>query len=590
MDIAERAAEQCAINTDGPSLNEQTAGTGSPSTSSAESKRLPRDLFATSESVQQVSLEDVEKLYLSLCERSNSQHTLLVMYAPWCSHCKEVEPEVERLAKGLADQSSGVAVVALNCDASAARYFAKNVLGQKYLPAFCVFPKGSKTYYKYKGRNRDANSLLSFLNMVCNQQDDVVWSLQPDSSTAAGGTARSAAAGPSVAAAAGTKWALPLPVQLPGGVKEVGVLPLAGAAVLIAALVALTRTPQPTAAAAGGGALSTPTRTQQLSAQIDSSLRRMAGLMLRLMRARVGLAIADVPDEVPPPTSSNGSAAVAAPPAPAAALPAAPAAAAAIKPDGGAGGRPNGSFGPGGGSSGAPVTIRRGATVAAAVAVAVPAPLHELQEQEQELDVEYQVLPPRHPDVAAPRQQGGATAAAASRLAQPSSWAEVVLRPEARTGTADAVPPGGASPSHTALPSDGTLMAAAAAAASTSAAHQTLDLPSLPVHPNSATANQSQLPAQLPSQLVAETPTVPAWSGGLPDPRSSPLPGQGLESTLTRETVRVKGMSAEQLLQILDQEGDDVGKALDRLMAQEQVVLQVEVLGDSPQGPRAPGA
>ena len=37
---------------------------------------------------------EVEQMYLNLCDRSNQQHTLLVIYAPWCPHCRDIEKEV----------------------------------------------------------------------------------------------------------------------------------------------------------------------------------------------------------------------------------------------------------------------------------------------------------------------------------------------------------------------------------------------------------------------------------------------------------------------------------------------------------------
>ena len=46
--------------------------------------------------IKKVSLDEVEKLYLSLPNRANDKHVMLVMYAPWCSYCKSMEPEVQR--------------------------------------------------------------------------------------------------------------------------------------------------------------------------------------------------------------------------------------------------------------------------------------------------------------------------------------------------------------------------------------------------------------------------------------------------------------------------------------------------------------
>lgn len=57
--------------------------------------------------------------------------------------------QVKQLASGLAGQSD-IHFVALDTTSHATRYFAKNVLGVHALPAFCTFPKASRTFYKFK--------------------------------------------------------------------------------------------------------------------------------------------------------------------------------------------------------------------------------------------------------------------------------------------------------------------------------------------------------------------------------------------------------------------------------------------------------
>ncbi len=46
--------------------------------------------------------------------------------------------------------------------------------GRPQLSAMCAMLVIRRTFYKYKGRGRDAPSILKFLNMVCNQSSDQV--------------------------------------------------------------------------------------------------------------------------------------------------------------------------------------------------------------------------------------------------------------------------------------------------------------------------------------------------------------------------------------------------------------------------------
>ena len=85
---------------------------------------LEAPLFDGAANIQKVSLSDAEALYVSLSERANDSHVMMVLYAPWCKHCSSMEPEVRRLAKGL-EHESELKIVALDCDSPATRYFAK---------------------------------------------------------------------------------------------------------------------------------------------------------------------------------------------------------------------------------------------------------------------------------------------------------------------------------------------------------------------------------------------------------------------------------------------------------------------------------
>nr|AAF43040.1 EYE2 [Chlamydomonas reinhardtii] len=139
-----------------------------------------RGMWVGSEYVRLATISDARQLYLSQCDRANSQNTLLVLYAPWCPHCREMEDELERLAEGLSHEQN-VRVVAVNGDSPEGRIFSREVLGVAYYPSIISFPEHSRTFYKYKGRQRDAESLLRFLNMTCcsRAREDQMWTLRP---------------------------------------------------------------------------------------------------------------------------------------------------------------------------------------------------------------------------------------------------------------------------------------------------------------------------------------------------------------------------------------------------------------------------
>lgn len=51
-------------------------------------------LSGGAENIDTINLQQAETLYLSLPERSNDKHTLLILYTPTCSHCKGMEDQV----------------------------------------------------------------------------------------------------------------------------------------------------------------------------------------------------------------------------------------------------------------------------------------------------------------------------------------------------------------------------------------------------------------------------------------------------------------------------------------------------------------
>ncbi|PNW74801.1 hypothetical protein CHLRE_12g509250v5 [Chlamydomonas reinhardtii] len=220
-----------------------------------------RGMWVGSEYVRLATISDARQLYLSQCDRANSQNTLLVLYAPWCPHCREMEDELERLAEGLSHEQN-VRVVAVNGDSPEGRIFSREVLGVAYYPSIISFPEHSRTFYKYKGRQRDAESLLRFLNMTCcsRAREDQMWTLRPAGTRS------------TVAALPGASTFLPIgmsPSALAAGVGS--------AALALVGIAAFLRTRRP--------------MQSDVVAELDSSVGRMLGLLLRALGTRVALVL-----------------------------------------------------------------------------------------------------------------------------------------------------------------------------------------------------------------------------------------------------------------------------------------------------------
>ncbi|KAG1659221.1 hypothetical protein FOA52_008990 [Chlamydomonas sp. UWO 241] len=305
-------------------------------------------LFAGAQGIRTIELSEAELLYTGLPDMSNAKHTMLIMYSPTCTYCKGMEAEVKELAKALTGETA-LQFVALDTSSPAARYFAKNVLGVHALPAFCTFPRQSRTFYKFKGSTRDANSLLKFLNMTCNQREAKLWAL-PGVAEAAAGEATAKAA-PSTAVAAVGKKALSgvtsiddaaagtaaNPPATPGGPSSI-VTGIATCAAVAAALYFAVSRGSASAAerhANSGGVLvsapasasaesppsssapaDSPPKLERLLSDIDTTISRTVSIMVRLVRARIGLVIAPVDDDVPAAASKAAPTGGAPPPPP----------------------------------------------------------------------------------------------------------------------------------------------------------------------------------------------------------------------------------------------------------------------------------
>ncbi|CDJ61059.1 hypothetical protein, conserved [Eimeria maxima] len=92
----------------------------------------------------------------------SGKDVLLLVYAPWCGHCKKLEPTYEEFAKLVAEsKSANEALVVAKMDGSANR-----LPDEKYkvtgFPTVWFFKKGSDTPIEFMGE-RTANGLASFV-------------------------------------------------------------------------------------------------------------------------------------------------------------------------------------------------------------------------------------------------------------------------------------------------------------------------------------------------------------------------------------------------------------------------------------------
>jgi protein disulfide-isomerase-like protein len=88
-----------------------------------------------------------------------SKHAFVEFFAPWCGHCKKLEPEYEKI--GQAFQKFGDIVIA-KVDADKHKELG-NRFEVKGFPTLKWFPKGSTTPQDYSG-GREADDIIKFIN------------------------------------------------------------------------------------------------------------------------------------------------------------------------------------------------------------------------------------------------------------------------------------------------------------------------------------------------------------------------------------------------------------------------------------------
>jgi len=116
-----------------------------------KSEPIPTDQNETDSLVKTVVGKNFDEIV-----RDSSKDVFVEFYAPWCSHCKKIEPAWEELAGHYANTDD---VVIARMDATANKV--KDLTLSGY-PSFKFYGKNDKNGVDYKGKH-DMNELNNFL-------------------------------------------------------------------------------------------------------------------------------------------------------------------------------------------------------------------------------------------------------------------------------------------------------------------------------------------------------------------------------------------------------------------------------------------
>jgi len=133
--------------------------TGGPSSASYEGP----DLWAGDSWVVPLNVSEVEGLMRASRYQPSDMDTLLIVYAPWCPFCRDLEASIERLARGLATNAT-VQVAKIRGDLPESRSFVFRSLDARTFPTIVALSRTDGAPMKYVSTARDVESLLAFMN------------------------------------------------------------------------------------------------------------------------------------------------------------------------------------------------------------------------------------------------------------------------------------------------------------------------------------------------------------------------------------------------------------------------------------------